>query len=99
MGKLVNLNINGKKVVLGGPGKEALRILALVKKLKKGEYVTTEGLAERVGTKGNSLQSFIGRHKELFDKNRLLITTPEASKLMVYGSEASIAALKKELEA
>ncbi len=99
MGKLVNLNINGKKVVLGGPGKMALALIAAVRKLKKGEYVTVEGLVERTGAKGSAIQALIGRHKELFDKNRLSITTPEASKLMVYGSEASIAALKKELEA
>jgi len=98
MGKLVNLKIDGKKVVLGGPGKTALAILATVKKLKKGEYLTIEGLSERMKMSATGLQSMVGRHKELFDNNRQFITTPDASKVMVYGCEASIVALRKELE-
>lgn len=98
MGKLVNLKIDGKKVVLGGPSEMVLAMVKFVSKMKKGEYVTTEGLAERIGKPAANVQSLITRSKELFEKYRALIQTPTAAKTMVYGSEASIKKLKAELE-
>lgn len=96
----MKLNLDGKEVEIGGLTPKQRKMLETIKKLPMGKYYSSEGLAEKFGMHVEAFRAAVLRlGKELAGCSITVPALSGASKKLVYGSVASIAKLKRDLEA
>ncbi len=98
--KKIELKIDGKKTILGGPGEVCLKVMNFVKTLRIADgYYTSDGIGKAIGISSNAVKQHVGKWLEEFKGYELMVPASEAGKTYrIFGSREMIAKLKKELE-
>jgi hypothetical protein len=97
--KKIELKLNGKTAVIGGPGPLTIRVIECVKALPEGEYFTSEGLGKKVNLTKNAVEQHIRKSPEEVAGYFVMVPGLEGrAKQIVYGAKKSISKLKAQLE-
>jgi hypothetical protein len=97
--KKIELKLNGKQTIVGGPGPITIKVIECVKALPEGEYFTSEGLSRKVNLTKNAVEQHIRKASEEIVGYFVLVPGLEGkAKQTVYGAKKSISKLKAQLE-
>ncbi len=95
--KKLELKINGKPEVLGGPPPKAKRVIDFIKSLKGDEFWDRDGLRTKLSISDSVIRD-LNNFLEEIDGHYMNLPSTNNNKRMIYGPKAGISKLKKQLE-
>lgn len=97
--KKVELRLNGKPTVLGGPGPKTQRVITFIHAIQDGEFYDQDGIAERLKTTRDAVKSALQKFPDEVGGRSVIVPGSDgACKKIVFGSKKGIAKLKAQLE-
>src|SRR5437660_973150 len=95
----VQLTLNGKALILGGPGRKAQQVIDFIHAIPSGQFFDIRGIAASLNTTDRAVDHCLRRNRDEVEGHVLLVPheTRNGSRA-IYGSKAGIKAARKQLE-